>query len=386
MLELLWLLLPVAAFSGWLVGRRRGTDEESEEAQPLPDAYFQGLHYLLNDERDKAFDLFTRLVDVDNDTVETHLALGSLFRRRGEVDRAIRIHQNLIARPSLTRRQRTYALLALGEDYMRAGLFDRAEKLFLEVVEGQAHAVQALRHLLTIYEQEKEWRQAVDVARQIERRTGEGYGQRIAHFTCELATRAIGRGDYTQARSLLRQALGHDPGCVRANIMAGDLERQLGRHRQALKAYQQIQRQDQVFLPEVLDGMEACYKALGRDDQFHAFLREAVRQFPAGPVVIRLADTLAAEGDRERAISELAELLRRHPSLDGIQRFVELTHETGQAIGPEALESLLELFEQLEPRRVRYRCQQCGFAGRTLFWQCPGCKGWSTMRPVDTVT
>ncbi|MFP4649070.1 MAG: lipopolysaccharide assembly protein LapB [Halorhodospira sp.] len=381
--ELLWLLLPVAAFSGWWIGRRGGADEGQDlSSSTLSEAYFQGLNYLLNEERDKALEVFTRMVEVDNDTAETHLALGSVFRRRGEVDRAIRIHQNLIARPSLNRRQRTYALLALGEDYMKAGVFDRAERLFQEVVAQEAHVEQALRHLLTIYEHEREWGRAIETAEQLER-LGEGdYRVRIAQLRCEQATEALAAGGAEQARKTLRRALATDPDCARANMLLGELERGLGRYKAAVKAYEAIGHQDPALLPEVLDGLATAYRGLGRSGRMETFLREMVAHFPDGRFMVRLAEEVRQRRGMEAAIRELTLMLRRQPSLDGIRRLVSMTQSVGEPIGPREMQILLELFERLETDRAHYRCRQCGFAGRTLFWQCPGCKGWATMRPL----
>ncbi len=276
MYELLWLLLPVAALSGWWVGRRGNGARERPFSPSVSEAYFQGLNYLLNEERDKALEVFTRMAEVDSDTAETHLALGSVFRRRGELDRAIRIHQSLIARPSLTRRQRTYALLALGEDYMKAGVLDRAERLFKEAVEQDAHVDQALRHLLTIYEHEGEWTEAIGVAEQLERIGDGNYRVRIGQLRCEQASQARREGHREQARQALRQAVVDDPGCARANMLLGELERDHGRFKAAVKAYEAVGRQDPALLPEVLDGLEAAYCGLGRPGQMETFLREEV--------------------------------------------------------------------------------------------------------------
>ncbi len=381
MLELLWLLLPVAAFSGWWIGRR-GTGEGQDPSPPISDAYFQGLNYLLNEERDKALEVFTRMVEVDTDTAETHLALGSVFRRRGEVDRAIRIHQNLIARPSLTRRQRTYALLALGEDYMKAGVLDRAENLFQEVVEQDVHVDQALRHLLTIYEHEREWGQAIATAERLEK-LGEGnYRTRIGQLQCEQAADAFARGHTDDARKILRRALATDPQCARANMLLGDLERELGRDKAAVKAYESVARQDPPLVPEVLDGLEAAYKRLGRPGQMETFLRELVTDYPSGRLLVRLAEVIRERRGTQAAIRELTLMLRRQPSLDGIRHLVQLTRTVEEPIGPREMQILLDLFEQLEGGRALYRCRSCGFSSRTLFWQCPGCKGWASLRPL----
>src|SRR5713101_7419737 len=189
--DLLWLLLPLAAGSGWLVARF--DQKRHAAARDLPSAYFKGLNFLLNEQPDKAIEIFIQVLEVNSETVETHLALGNLFRRRGEVERAIRIHQNLIARPTLDREQRTYALLELAQDYFKAGLFDRAENLFLELAEIRAHSEQALRLLLSIYQQEKEWDKAIQTGRRLARVAGKSMDGVIAQYYCEQAEQAVGK-------------------------------------------------------------------------------------------------------------------------------------------------------------------------------------------------
>jgi len=198
-----WLLLPVAALSGWFIahlGRKRG---RGDPMMDLSSTYFRGLNYLLNEQPDKAIEVFLKLAEVDNDTVETHLALGNLFRRRGEVDRAIRIHQNLVARTTLSAEQRSYALLELGEDYMRAGLFDRAEDLFLEMVDMGVHMEPVLNHLVVIFEQEKDWDKAIDAARKLGPISGRDMAPVVAQYYCELAEVARESGDESRARKFL---------------------------------------------------------------------------------------------------------------------------------------------------------------------------------------
>src|SRR3990172_4271983 len=216
--DLLWLLLPLAAASGWYVARLE-QKRRVQKSLDLPSAYFTGLNFLLNEQPDKAIEVFIRVLEVNSDTVETHLALGNLFRRRGEVERAIRIHQNLIARPTLDKEQRSQALLELGQDYFKAGLFDRAENLFLELAEIRAHSEQALRLLLHIYQQEKEWEKAISVVRKLARVSGRNMNSMIAHFYCELAEQDIARSNHPSARDRLGQALAADGECVRASIL-----------------------------------------------------------------------------------------------------------------------------------------------------------------------
>src|SRR5690554_2987083 len=230
MVELFWLLLPVAALSGWLIGRRRDSRPDSDGGK-LHGEYFQGLNYLLNEQPDKAIEVFTRMVEVDSDTVETHLALGNLFRRRGEVDRAIRIHQNLIARPTLNAEQRSLALLELGMDYMRSGLLDRAEGLFKELAETGNHMEPALRQLLVIYQQEKDWSNAIMVARRLESISGEALHAVVAQFHCERASEHLAAGREREAQEDVRRALNVDPRCVRASLMEAEMARDGGRTR-----------------------------------------------------------------------------------------------------------------------------------------------------------
>jgi lipopolysaccharide assembly protein B len=200
-LSVLALLVLAAFLSGWLFARRTPVAAVGAQADRLRRNYFRGLNYLLNEQPDKAIEVFLQIAEVDKQTVETHLALGNLFRRRGETDRAIRVHQNLIARPNLTPEQKSLALLELGEDYMRAGLLDRAETLFTDLVGIDAHAPAALRHLIAICQQERDWKRAIEHARRLEEMTGESQAELVSQFLCELAEHAAGRGDAAQARS-----------------------------------------------------------------------------------------------------------------------------------------------------------------------------------------
>lgn len=387
MTELLWLLLPVAALSGWMIGRR--------EAQPavrggprIPDEYFEGLNYLLNEQPDKAIEVFTRMVEVDSDTVETHLALGNLFRRRGEVDRAIRIHQNLIARPSLDAEKRAYALLELAKDYMRAGLLDRAEHLFQEAAAQTAHAESALVHLLDIYQQEKEWQSAIEVAQRLERLSQRDCGQRIAQFTCEQAESLLrAGGDPVQIRGLLKQALNHDPKCVRASMLRGDLERGLSNWRAALKAYQRVRRQDAAYLPEVLPQIEACFGALEQTQTFHDYLRELNADYDGVSVVMKLSEIIAERDGIQAATEFLAAQLRRRPSVRGLNRLLELNidDDDPDRRRQRDLRVLRQLLLQLLADRVSYRCEECGFEARMLHWHCPSCRSWGSIKPVRGV-
>src|SRR6476660_4080986 len=223
-LALLFLLLPIAALSGWVIGRRGSERTSGARVSELSTNYFRGLNYLLNEQQDKAIEVFLKLAEINRDTVETHLALGNLFRRRGEVDRAIRVHQHLIARPNLNEDEKTVALLELGEDYMRAGLLDRAETLFTDLVAMDAHVPSALRHLISIYQHEKDWAKAIDHARRLAKIAGDSQGPVIAQFYCEQAEQARAAKNFADAHDHLIHAFESQPECVRAYIVLGHVE------------------------------------------------------------------------------------------------------------------------------------------------------------------
>ncbi len=383
---LLWLLLPVAAASGWWVARRQHpTKSVSSKVTDLNANYFRGLNYLLNEQPDKAIDVFIQMLEVDGDTVETHLALGNLFRRRGEVDRAIRIHQNLIARPTLDREQRASALLELSHDYMRAGLFDRAESLLQELLDEDKHRRAALRYLLDIYQQEKEWEKAINTARWLENESGKRFNREIAHFYCEQAEEALRRGDHNQVNQLLKKALGHDKSCVRASMLQGRLEKQAGNLKAAIRAFKQVSQQDMALLPEVLDELRSCYHALGQERQFIEYLQQINADVQASTATLMQVDLIQELEGEEKAREFLIAHLSQRPSVRGLEGLIDLQLDSATGKSREHLTILRDLMRELLQEQPRYRCEHCGFAGKTLHWQCPSCKHWSTIKPVQGV-
>ncbi|HEY5790949.1 MAG TPA: lipopolysaccharide assembly protein LapB, partial [Gammaproteobacteria bacterium] len=323
MLEWLWLLLPVAAASGWLIGRRgQGRGEAPPVDRALSADYFRGLNHLLNERPDKAIEVFIRMLEAEGETAEIHLALGSLFRRRGEVDRAIRLHQNLVARPSLTAAQRGEALLELGLDYTRAGLYDRAEAIFQDLVEMRAHGVRALKELLEIYQQEKEWQKAIDTARRLASETGTDLRALVAHFNCELAELAQAAGAAERALGLARKALGTDADCVRASLLLGDLEEARGNAKAALRAYRQVADQDPGFIPEVLERMRRCHATLGRPDDLRDDLQALLPRAHNIAPVLALSELIENREGRDPAARFLLQQLEQQPSLRGLYRVI----------------------------------------------------------------
>jgi lipopolysaccharide assembly protein B len=377
----------VAFLSGWYSARRGAADtREADGARDsLRSDYFKGINYLLNEQPDKAIEVFIRVLEVDRETVETHLALGNLYRRRGEVDRAIRIHQNLIARPHLSREQHYEGLLELGQDYLSAGLLDRAENLFQELVESGAHRVQALRQLIDIYEQERDWDNAIACARKLEQSTGNQLGHVIAHYRCELAEHAREEGDPQRALENAREALRSHAGCVRASLIEGDLLAERGDTEAALESYERVERQDPDYLTEAIDRVRACYLALGRTQEMADYLAGLLERHGGTTVALALADIKRDANGARAAMDFMAERLRQRASIRGLDRLLHLELEAAGERSTHNLEILGHLTHALLEDRPAYKCQHCGFPAKSLHWQCPGCKHWSSIRPIQGV-
>ena len=383
--ELLWLLLPVAAASGWWAGRRtRGGDQRAgAEGRGGPSReYFRGLNYLLNEQQDEATEVFIRLVEVDSETIETHLALGNLFRRRGEVDRAIRLHQNLIARPNLSRDNRAYALLELARDYMRAGVLDRAEGLFSELLASRMHVVEASRQLLIIYEREREWRRAIETAKKLQRASGDSLGDVIAHYWCELAEAERRAGNARSARSLVGKALTEDRGSVRASILEGDLAMEARRYRQAVRAYRRVESQDAAFVPEVI---ERLLDALGRAEHpsvLNGYIEQLRNRYNGYSVVHAATRVIRRREGEEAARAFFQEQMLKRPSLRGLREWVAMELERASERSRPGTEVILDMLDRLIESKPTHQCHQCGLRGRVMHWQCPSCRSWNTVKPI----
>lgn len=380
--DILWLLLPVAAASGWYGAKRSDRRAETTGNDYTP-AYFKGLNFLLNEQPDKAIDVFVQMLEVDSETVETHLALGNLFRRRGEVDRAIRIHQNLIARPSLNRGHRAQALLELGQDYMRAGLFDRAENLFNELDEMKSHQEQALQNLLIIYQQEKDWEKCLQVAKRLGQISGRSFKPERAHYYCELAEEAEHTGDEAQIIQYLKSAQGCDADCVRATLIKGKLEVSQGDCSNAIQTLKTVEQQDAGYLPEALPLLLECYRQTGDGEELSSYLRQLYQRNKGIGPALALVDLIQTDEGESAALEFLTQYLRKHPDIEGIDRLLALGMKEVEGSAAETLQVLRQLLHKLLAGRPGYQCNQCGFMAKTLHWQCPGCKSWGSIKPVQ---
>lgn len=380
--DFLLLLVPLAMFAGWYLGHKHKPAESEWAANAIPREYFVGLNYLLNEQPDKAVDIFIKMLEVNSDTVETHLALGSLFRRQGEVDRAIRIHQNLIARPNLNKQQRIQSLLALGQDYLRAGVFDRAERIFLEVVAAGEQIAVGLRHLLDIYQQEKNWQRAIVIANQLIATTGKVMHQYVAHYYCELAIEAQTKNQLAHSQKYLKQALTIDWRCVRASLLMAELEKQKSHYKSAIRYYQQVREQDPDYLSETIMSLANCYKQLGKEAEFIDYLQRCLAESPRISIVLAIADHLQEQQGESVAVDFIAGHLQQRPSIRGLQRLIKLHRSSAVGATKENLNILYELVLGLLRNKPAYCCEQCGFNSKILHWLCPGCKNWNTVKPI----
>lgn len=381
-LTLLFFLLPVALLCGWWFGRKSVAAGDEGKQAGFSTEYFKGLNFLLNEQPDKAIDVFVRMLEVDSETVETHLALGNLFRRRGEGDRAIRIHQNLIARPSLSKSQRALALYELGQDYLKAGLLGRAESLFSELVEHSEYRTEALDKLLDIYQQEKDWDKAVNAARRISSFSGRDMSQLIAQFLCEQGDQALANRDMKAAARLSKRALGYDKSCVRASILQADIDRANGNYKAAIKSLKHVEQQGAQYIPEIIERLMKCYRETGRLEEAERYLEFLLDKHGGISPLLALVDLLRQRvGDRE-ASERIAAFMRERPSVRGLDRLIELNLLNSNGAARENLLILKELTRKLLEDKAAYRCGHCGFKGKVMHWQCPSCKNWRSITPV----
>jgi len=381
MIELFWLLLPIAAFSGWWIGRYRAHDKESERPVPLPVDYLRGLNFLLNEQPDKAVDVFLKMVEVDSETVETHLALGSLFRRRGEVDRAIRIHQNLIARPNLSTKQRLTALYHLGLDYMGAGVLDRAENLFTQLVSSEDFRELSLRQLLEIYQQQRDWEQAIKIVEQLESE-GNVVRHMLTHLHCELVEEARTKGSFDHAQKILKRANTLDATHFRVQLLQAQLLNDNAYYKQALKIYAQLVLDKPESIPLLLPEIAGLYQTLGKPNEFVQFLREKATRLKNEPEIALLLNVLFLYEQDVTFIEETLDKIHGRANLWSLRLLILIFLEKSIGFGQDYLQQLKAFVEKLMNERAGFQCRQCGFSGHEFYWQCPSCKTWDTVKPV----
>ncbi|RTE65149.1 lipopolysaccharide assembly protein LapB [Amphritea opalescens] len=373
----------IAVAMGWLLGRRQNNKQPVQNTLQLE--YFRGLDFLLSEKTDEAIDSFIRALEINSDTIPAHIALAKLFRKKGDVERAIQIHQSLLARSDLSHDDFMRIQMALALDYYAVGLLDRAENLLLEI-RSQRPAAEVLESaaalLIKLYAKEKEWGQALEVAQQLSAHELQGLEVELSHYCCELAERYMAQQRYRHAISKLNKALSFDYRCIRANLLLADIAIKQEEWKKAIAALKQIAGQDSVFLSETIFRLRHCYRALNQPAEFERLMKQWLNKYPSTSIMLALADIIVEQQGAYPAGAFITDQLKKRPSLKGFNQLIDLYIAHAAKGTNESLMVLRGLTGQLELSKPVYHCQQCGFTGKLLHWQCPSCQNWGTTKPI----
>lgn len=383
--EFLVILVPAAAALGWWGGRWYYTQKFlARHTQTIRQGYCKGLNYLLSEKTDQAIETLANLLASDIETIDTHVALGNLFRRRGEVQKAIEIHEELLARQSLTGEQQAAAQFELGLDYLRAGLYDRAEMILANLTDHPSHQRPALELLLQIYQQEKDWLKARSCVGRLSRMGRTPRGESEAQLLCELADEALKARQYAVADGYLAEALGQDPRCVRAVLMKADLLARDGYFRPALDLLKTVETIGPAYLPEILRPLIRCYEQLGLPlHDLSAYLDRLSAKCRHPQISIARAELIEADQGPSDAVAYLREAAALNPSVRLVAVLVHLLAKLEAGERRSVYQALGQSLDPLVQRQPRYRCGQCGFSGQELHWRCPSCRHWETTVPLE---
>lgn len=383
MIEFLFLLLPVAAAYGWVMGRNSLRRAQRKQSSILSNHYYKGLNFLLSDQADKAVDTFMKMISVNNDTVETHIAMGNFFRHRGELDRAIRVHQNLISRDEISKRQEALALVELGTDYLLAGFLERAEGVFIQLLEDEKHFGIAQAKLFSIYQVTKEWHKAVELAsRSLKITPNDDFMYLLlAHFYCEQALEQIHENDLDAAELTLKKAIMVEGKEVRAWLELGKLAIMQENYSQAMDYLSEVPKRDLSWLSEAIPHLETCAGKLDAWDKLEKLL-DPYWQKCASSYIAKVK-IIARKGNTDEAIETLNKQLAQHPTMRGFESLLSLYQKAlPDNRAQQSLEQMQTLIVKQIKQRPKYRCHSCGFSGRQLYWLCPSCKKWSVIKPI----
>lgn len=383
MLELLFLLLPVAAGYGYVMGRNSVRQAQRKQSSILSRHYYKGLNFLLSDQPDKAVDTLMKMINLDSDTVETHIAMGNFFRHRGELDRAIRVHQNLVSKQELSQSQNHQALRELGKDYMMAGFLERAENAFLQLLDSDKHFLDAQKQLFSIYQTTKEWDRAIELGERMMNCHGDSdeLCNRISHFYCEQALKRIKSDEFEKAEESLQKAILADEHAVRPWLILGDLAVKQEQYQQAIDYLKEVPVRDITWFSEAVPMLELCAQKLGTDEQLESILEQYWQQCATS--YLAKVKLLAKKDSTDNAEQVLFEQLKKTPTMKGFKTLMgffiedEVDDKT-----KESLSMVKDLVEEQIKIRPKYRCLSCGFSGRQIHWLCPSCKKWGVVKPI----
>ena len=376
-----WMLLVFPLFfgMGWWAARL-DIKQLLSESTVLPESYFQGLNFLLNEQQDKAIEAFIEVVKIDPHTVELHFALGSLFRRRGEVDRALRMHHNLVDRADLDDEKRQQAVFELAQDYLKAGILDRAESLFGEL-KKTSYAKPSLEFLLELYQKEHDWIKAISVVEQLSRISGKFDGKLVSFFYCELAEEEMKAGNKEGAREHLAQALRYCQSNVRATIMLGDMELAAGKVEEAIALWKGIESQDAQYLQLVAERLLAAYQSLGREAEGISLLRSYLVKYHSIDLLYVAFEGILKFESPESAYQLVRDEMERNPTLLGLDKLLEARLLEVSLERRADIELVKDLVHKRTRNLAMYHCNHCGFKARKFYWHCPACQAWDSYAP-----
>ena len=393
MLELLFLLLPIAALYGWYMGQRSAKKDQETINNKFSRDYVTGLNFLLSNQQEKAVDLFLSMLqkqEAENQIAtesqfEAELTLGNLFRSRGEVDRALRIHQALDASPDYSIEQKLLAKQQLAKDFMAAGFYDRAENYYIMLLDEPEFAVNSLTQLMAIYQKTKEWKKAINVAEKLLKIEPDTDKVPLSHCYCEYA-QSIRSEDLDGHLAALHKALDYSPQCARASILLGDYYLEKSQYQTALKHFESILQQDPDFISEVIEKIKACYIAENDLANYELFLIRANQIKHNSRVDLALAEYIEQKDGVVAAHSKLYQQLSQYPSMITFHRFIH--YQINEAEEGRAKESLMLLYNMVGSRMKKgfqYRCLNCGYQSYRLSWHCPSCRRWEQIKPIHSI-
>lgn len=388
--EYWWLLvLPLFFTLGWIAARV-DIKQLIAESTALPAAYFKGLNFLISDQHDKAVEAFSEAVQANTDSLELHLALGSLFRRTGESVRAINMHLNLLDKKELTDNQRSAVKAELAQDYLKAGLYDRAEELF-KGLNDTRYRQPSLHALLEIYVREREWTRAIQTATELERLSGVSFRIQIAQYYCELAMNDIIAQKLDTARNQLHKALDSNKSCVRANVLLGDLEASTGAHQTAISYWKRIEFQQPEYLGLIANKMLKSYRADNQLKQGLAQLNAYLEIYKLPSLMSALYEATLVEEGAEKAAKLARNELIRQPSLTTLDQLLQaraMADETKKPSNNQDIQLMQQTVRNAIGNRAAYHCDQCGFRAKQHHWQCPACNAWESLpaEPSEAVS
>jgi lipopolysaccharide biosynthesis regulator YciM len=387
MLELLFLLLPVAMGYGWFMGRNSVKQNDQSAKQELSIKYSTGLNYLLSNQQDKAIDYLLEALKVEDDSVEAHFAMANLFRKRGELDRALKVHEHLVRQKHLQNKDKQQAIFELGKDFLSAGLYDRAEVMFLKLLKNTPYGLKSLHFLMQIYQSTKDWQQGIDLKKAIVKTSDKKLLHTLANFYCELATLALEKDEFIEVIELLENALAQDPNSCRANWLMAQIYQNHQQYNEACQCYQDIYQQDKEFFPDVIENMHHCYREIDEEDVFYKFIRKVYDETGSTSALLKYLSHLEKKDGVKKSKDFILSALKRRPTIRGFKHFIkmqmsvpELEHSVESH--EESLEVIKELIASYLKVKHRYSCRTCGFNSSTHYWSCPSCRDWEQLKPI----